>query len=419
MTDLAGNIINDERYKGRQSYENFLNLLEISGLIGDSHGYDPVHLYYQYRQSARHVEEVQLNSMFPLPVSWFYLQEKKYFVGISRLGKRSVGIADNVGFKPPQANPEPFTGIDGFVNTYGVPCLVKCGNTVLAFDFEHEQMFKLPGVDEGKIYGANLISYRSKASSGYDQVIALAFTHEIRVYDLKGNPLVTLPYHQADTEHFGSIELAINDNRDRFFVAYAPSSWIDWGERMHMPSFLEEVDAQGNVLHSYDLPPLPMHWGPRSWVDYFSDSAQAPAFWYGNLIYQKVGGLLGVKRLADNNERAFHSDWGHTQEISIRITLYSLFFAAIALIWGRRMHFSWRRAWAWAAFVLGFNLAGLLTFRLVADWPVQVRCPQCSRKRPVEKSLCPHCGGTWPAPVKRGTEIFDTTVPAPEPTLAG
>jgi len=406
VTDLAGNIINDERYTGPRSYENFLFLNEVCYLIGDSHGYDPVSLYYQYRQSERHVAEVQINSFIPLPVSWFYLQEKKYFVGISRLNKQPVGIADTAGFKPAQA-PEPFANLDGFAETYGTPCLVRNGDTVLAFDFEHEQMFQLPSVDEGKVYGAQLISFRNKDSSGYDQVIALAFAHELRIYDPKGNPLATLSYHHDDTDHYGTIELGVLGNQAGYLVEYEPSAWIGWGERNRMTSYLEEVDARGNVLHSYDLPPLPFEMTPRSWIDYIFDSTRSPALWFGNLAYQKVGGQMGDKNLADKDEAAFHEGWENTKEIATRLILYSLFFAVIALVWSRRMNFSWGRAWAWAGFVLAFNLAGLITFRLVADWPVRVRCPQCSQKRPVEEERCPHCGAGWPAPASRGTEILD------------
>ncbi len=385
VTDLAGNVIKDDRYVGRHAYENYMSLNDVSVLIGDTHGYDPVQRYYQYRESGRYVEEVELNSFYPLPVTWFYLEEKKYFVGMSNRGKSRVEIADNGGFKPPQAMPEPFPEINGFVNTYGVPCLVPTGNTVLAFNFEHEQLFELPGTDEGKIYGAQLVGFRTKAAPGYDQVIALAFANEMRVYDLKGNPLATLPYHQADLDHFGLIALGVDEDRSHYFVEYEPSIWMDWRVRNQMPSYLEEVDAQGNVLHSYNLPALPMRSTPQKWIDYLGDDGKSPAFWYGNLSYQEIGGLLGVKRLGDKAQTAFGSNWAHVRELSMRLTLYSLFFAIVALAWARRAQFPWKRAVAWAAFVFAFNLAGLITFRLVADWPVRVKCPQCSRKRPVEK----------------------------------
>jgi hypothetical protein len=120
---------------------------------------------------------------------------------------------------------------------------------------------------------------------------------------------------------------------------------------------------------------------------------------------------LGVPSLAKADDDAFHSDWGHTKEKSIRLTLYSLLFAMTALVWARGSRISWKSAWAWAALVLAFNVAGFLTFRLVADWPVRVPCPQCSRKRPVEEATCPHCHALWPLPKPNGVEIFEEKVP--------
>jgi hypothetical protein len=70
---------------------------------------------------------------------------------------------------------------------------------------------------------------------------------------------------------------------------------------------------------------------------------------------------------------------------------------------------SWRRAWA--GFLFAFNLAGLITFRLVADWPVAVPCPECGRKRLVEEMACLHCRAGWALPAPRGIEIFDAKAP--------
>lgn len=404
VTDLAGNIINDERYKGRASYENFLYLMEVSSVIGDSHGYDPVQQYYRYRQSYLHVSEVELAGYFPLPVSWFYLDEPKYFVGISKLNRQPVGIADTSGFKPPQAQPAPFAHIEGFINAYeGAPCLVADGNLVFAFDFEHEKMFEIPGAD--KVYGTRLVSYKASQSASYDEMIALAHLHELQVYDLKGNPIATLPYHR-NTDRFGAISLGVKTDRTGYFVRYSPSFWISGPERNRMPSFLEEVDAQGNILHAYDLPPLPIHLAGRTWVDYLSKRAQTPVFIFGNLIYAKVGALCGSKHLANVLNLAFGQGWQYTKETCIFSTVASLVFAMLTLAWARWMHSPWKRAWLWALFVFGFNLAGLIVFRLCADWPVRVKCPSCGRKRPVDFEKCPACGAAWPEPAREGIEIF-------------
>jgi len=65
-------------------------------------------------------------------------------------------------------------------------------------------------------------------------------------------------------------------------------------------------------------------------------------------------------------------------------------------------------------FVLAFNIVGFITFRLVADWPVRVPCPQCTRKRPIEETNCPHCQALWPTLQPNGLEIRDEKVPVAE-----
>jgi hypothetical protein len=136
---------------------------------------------------------------------------------------------------------------------------------------------------------------------------------------------------------------------------------------------------------------------------------ETPAFFYGSMIYQKIGSLLGSKRLTGALNNRLGPRWEYTKDIAIRISTLSLILAVATPLWARSRQFSWRRAWAWAGFVLAFNLAGLITFRLIADWPVLVRCPACGRKRLVNEATCVHCGATWPVPVRDGTEILEKT----------
>ncbi len=234
----------------------------------------------------------------------------------------------------------------------------------------------------------------------------------LQIYDSKGAALIALSYDpQINLDRWGAVEFGNNSRLDRFYVTYSASAWIPWEQRLKMPEYLDELDAKGNILHSYTLPPFPPEHNPRTWQQYLSESLQSPAFWFWKLAYQKVGAALGIERLVNQANNSFHTGWGHTKDVSGRVSFYSLIFAVIALAWARYAGMSWSRAWAWTVFAFAFNLAGLITFRLAADWPVRVPCPACGRKRLVEVAICPHCKTGWPTPPLRGIEIFDDKAP--------
>jgi hypothetical protein len=222
-----------------------------------------------------------------------------------------------------------------------------------------------------------------------------------------------LPYDpQVNLDRWGTLQFGPNALGDRYYLLYTASAWVPQEEKWGMPEYLDEIDAKGILLHSYTLPPLPGAPYQRTWLDYLGENLHAPAIWFWNLGYQKMGAALGIKHLVEGADFSFHTHWPRIKQISEEIVAWSLFFAAIALGWARWKGMAWRRACAWAGFVFAFNLAGLITFWIVADFPVRVSCPQCGRKRPIEERECPHCQAGWTLPVARGTEIFDDKAPA-------
>jgi hypothetical protein len=238
-------------------------------------------------------------------------------------------------------------------------------------------------------------------------VIGIALTHGLAVYDTKGALVTVLPYHQ-DMDRWGALQMGISPDLDRFYLWYSPSSWIDGHTKSLMPSYVEEMNPQGQVLHAYTLPPLQNIPRERTWQDYLSHRLQAPACFFGTILYKKIGAEMGSKRL--QGDLAWYSgNDGRREfrEVVPFILVLSLFLAAVTLVWARNAYFSWSRAWSWAAFVFAFNLAGFLTFRLAADWPRLVACPSCGRKRSTETDRCPHCGSNWLEPAPSGIEIFD------------
>jgi hypothetical protein len=266
----------------------------------------------------------------------------------------------------------------------------------------------LPG--KGPVFGIGIA--RARDNSGSSSVFGATLLDRLALYDQKGGLVAAIPYHR-DVDRWGQLSVGANVALDRFYLWYRPSAWIDGKTRQGMPSYFDEVNKQGEVLRTWKLPPLP----PRDWgadpgnliAGYF----RSPAFFFGGMAYQKIGALLGSERLAGALARSLGPDRKRTEEFGLTITLISAGLAAATLVWARRVHFSWSRAGMWAGFVLAFNVAGLIAFRLVADWPRMIPCPRCRRPRPLEEALCPHCSSGWPAPEPAGTEVFDNAAAAP------
>ena len=411
VTDLAGHPIHDVRFTGNRSYANEINLYDMTYRLGDSHGYEPGNDYFDYRRSYDYVGEIENYGPYEAPIQWFFLNTAHYAVGIDRRTKAVAEIADRSGFKPPGSPVEPFTGKQS--HWYDTPCLVQEGNDAFIYDLTREERKPLAGNGATPIYGFNLQTYSLPGGKGSNQIIAVARGHGVELFDSNGVFMTALPYDpRVNLDRWGTLQFGLNSMADRFYLVYRPSAWVPQEQKEKMPDYLDEVDAKGAILHSYTLPPLPSTPYQRTWLDYLGENFHAPAIWFWNLAYQKIGAALGIKHLVEGANFSFHSHWPRVKQISEEIVAWSFLFAAIALGWARGRGMAWRRAWAWAGFVFAFNLAGLVTFRIMADFPVRVPCPRCGRQRPIEETKCPHCQAGWSVPAPRGIEIFDDSAPA-------
>jgi hypothetical protein len=226
-------------------------------------------------------------------------------------------------------------------------------------------------------------------------------------YDLKDASLIaTLPY-QRDVDRWGELSAGLNAAKDRFYVRYQPSVWIPDKIKETMPSYLDEMSPQGQVLRSFTLPPQPESPRPQRADKFLAQRLKSPALFFGTMIYQKAGALLGNISLRDALSQQFTDDWEITKQTARWITVLSTLFAGFTLWWARRIYLSWQQAWAWAGIAFAFNLAGFLIFRLAVDWPVLVPCPACRESRPIDRESCPLCGQGWPEAKPNGTEIFE------------
>jgi hypothetical protein len=54
-----------------------------------------------------------------------------------------------------------------------------------------------------------------------------------------------------------------------------------------------------------------------------------------------------------------------------------------------------------------YGPAGVLLMVTLPDWPAQIACPACRRRRVVTREHCEHCGASHALPTLDGTEVFE------------
>jgi len=402
--DLAGNPVNDPRLFKGMSDRNVIQFIPLTAGIDVSHQ-DKRFIYYNgggYRNTANYLESVYAYESVSSE-NWYYLPHERQLVGFNPYNRIRIGAFGADGFapdsKPVRGFSSPLVG-----SQYGqISTFARVGNQALYIDYGQRT---LTTIFQGQpIFAVQQISSYT-ADPALQNTVAIALQDKIVLVDKTGKLVGTLPYHY-DVNLWGALQIGVKSAKDPIYIIYSPTSWLKPEVSDQMPSHLEAVDFNGNMLKSYLLPHLHRPNDPRTWQQFITENLQTPTYYIGEMVYDRIGAMLGIKHLIQRD-----ADWrgprqGEVRDHVPRILLLSFILAGVALGWARRRQFSWGEAWRWAGFTFLFNLSGLITFRLVADWPVCIKCPSCGRPRRVDQDTCPHCAAAWPKPTVDGTEIVD------------
>lgn len=403
VTDPEGKPVSDPKLQPDRVRNQIDYLNQLCSYVGDSHGWKPWQGTRSYRDSGTYL---WANSPYQYPrmEQWFQLVKQKSLICYLPNLKVPVERLDRRGFQPPSSPPVPFPPDVG-ISTVNQDCYSLDDPAGVRFAFlARREILDLALPAPGPVYGVD--TAWSSSGQGTVRVTGVALPSGVALYDEKGGQTGMLPYHQ-DMDRWGRLSLGVGANGGTFYLWYQPSMWIDGKTQKTMPSHVEVMDAKGQVLNAYVLPPLPEFPGQVSLDTFLTRRLQSPAFFFGNMLYKKIGAEFGSVRLKNALARQFGAGWPVTKETGIWSGALSLLLAAATFSWARRTHFSRGRTWAWTVFVLAFNLAGFITFRLAADWPRLVRCFGCGKRRAVNAENCPSCQKAWPVPPPTGTEIFD------------
>jgi hypothetical protein len=396
VTDINGKVVTDERYVGNNTYQNLCQIEPLAevGIADEYLSTEPRNLRNHVRLVMQSYGDKEL---------WYQLVLQNYFIGYDKLSRRCVGLFDADGFKPAGSKPRPFpeplkTSEFGYL-------LYWSGPQLYAFDFSERTMTPLFHAQDGTIFygAANLV-----ATDKGDKLtrVIVAMSDALRLLDSQGSLLSTIPYLH-DPATWPDIWLAASPKLDRIYLQYSPDFWFRPSPRpiRELPVYLDVVDAGGNVLHTYSHPSDDFVSSP-GWEERLStvSSPLLPAL-AGTIYHRFVPAPPTISYFAMMSYPTPALDMKISDLAIIAVITAAL--GVLTFIWARGVDFPLGRAVRWALFVFCFGLPGLIAFRLSADWPVRVRCPQCGRKRSIETEVCPHCHQAWPIPHSTGAEIFE------------
>jgi hypothetical protein len=404
VEELDGSTPTSANYKPDRVRNHTPYLNSACSYIGDSHGLNLGWRPNRYRMTMSYLTASPPISD-PEPEQWFQLVKEPSFVGMSLRSRMPVARLDEHGFQPVNTPPTPFPR-DVTIQPYGGLDYTLWSPTRLRFaDFRRRKIIEVPLPSPGPIYGVTTAS--AQTDSGRAGATVVALRTAMAFYDGRDERLVALvPYHR-DTDRWGQINVGISPGLDRFYLWYHPSVWLPYEEQLTMPSYVDETDAQGNVLHTYTVPPAPRTRYFPTPITSLVSRGQSPAFFFGTMLYERFGGMTQITAFRKRHPAYFGGSASDAKRTAIIVVLGSLLCAGVTLYWARRAQFDWPSAWRWAGLALAFNIAGLIMFRLVADWPRLVACAACQRRRPIHLARCPHCAQGWPSVEPTGAEIFD------------
>jgi hypothetical protein len=405
VTDMNGKVVTDERYVGNESYSNLIQMEALSfDLRGESVLNPDSYLLAHPRNLRNYV--VPTEDDYQSKERWYQLVEENYFIGYDKLSRRCVGICDAEGFKPAGAAPKPFPRkIMDSILFFQAPIVFWSGPELYSIDFAERKLNSLLNSGNGTIYGA--ASLFDLSNRGQPMPVAVALQNEVLVVDAQGQTLATLPYRHDAAKNPG-LSIGRNVTLGRYYLQYEPSYF---GESLvlnpaDLPTFLDETDAQGNVLHTYSRALNNITAVPPGWLDRLTTYTLP---FLPVIVATSYHAIVPPSAINFDDETSLYPHYGlKLASIGLVIVLVlAALLAVLTLVRARRVGFSEKRARQWALFVFCFGLPGLLTFRLASDWPARVRCPRCGGKRPIEAEMCPLCREPWDAPPSTGVEIFD------------
>ncbi|MDR3402089.1 MAG: hypothetical protein P4L99_06280 [Chthoniobacter sp.] len=411
-TDPDGKPFTEPKYHLDRVRSYTLGMNRATSYVGDPHGW---HYRWQreaYRESQNYIYALQSYS-HPRLEQWFHIYGGTHYAGVLPVERRVFAQLGAKGFAPAEAAVPAFSDQTTIEQSGSAILFIADRETLRYVRLSKREITPLALPAPGPIYGMSHIWARVPSGSVDFKGVALGTM--MAIYDDKGQVAATVPYHY-DVDRWGQLSVGVLPSMDRFVLLYEPSIWIDGKTRKTMPIYCDLVDAKGNVLQSYAYQATPREVYSTTWGSFLADRLNSPAFFFGEMLYQRVGSACGSLRL----RQAWQDHWGEntksTDERARVIALVALVLAVVTFFWARRAQVPLRLTLAWTVAVLLLGLGGFVMFWLTGARPRTVACPACRRPRRIDHEQCSQCGAAWPAHAADDTEIIDhplVRVPVP------
>lgn len=357
-----------------------------------------------YRSTNRYFRFVRQGGGFV----WYYVSRKGRIEQYSEETRRPVGSIGPDGFVP--VGVETTERFDGArftrIGLGTVPQLLAYQQAVYRIDCLQGTITEILTAkpDEPILHAGDFDILYGLALGTENEFIFIGNTGDVRIRS---------PF-EYDRETYPNVTLFMGSNRDRFYVWYSPTRFgIKRTERDALQDVIVEISDDGMELARYTIPSRLTYPSsdPPTYAGLFGSVFPIilPIVLIGyNLACVFAGSmeahlwLEGIVREVTQMGPSFTSLFGISLLVSIAVSVL------VCVVIGRRHAFSRRRIGWWCVVMVLSGPAGLLTMRALLDWPARETCPNCGKKRVVNRDLCEHCDAPFARPERDGTEIFDT-----------
>ncbi|HSI11338.1 MAG TPA: hypothetical protein VK961_04810 [Chthoniobacter sp.] len=246
LTELDGTSITDERYTGNEAGANLIYPSFLTSNLKSELVFSQAEIGSGPPREAQNYLEVVQGTQGEGEY-WYYLVGKNYFVGYDKLNRRPAGICDRDGFHSVGTTPKPFPiPLANFSRGSDLPPLFWAEGQLYRMDFGDRRMQRLFTAPTGRIYAVMGLSSGNKTI-----YFALALENSLQLLDPLGAPIVSIPYSH-DVNVWNSLSACTLPGGDRIFVQYTPDDKLSMDLSLPArPTFFDEYDRQGKLLHSY------------------------------------------------------------------------------------------------------------------------------------------------------------------------
>ena len=359
-----------------------------------------------YRSTERFVVPLAAGDYRQQSTTWYYVPAARCALGYGRYTRKLEGILGPTGFtKPSVPNAPRFEAEYPFRQDWENKEIYRFPQNVYWMDpaastVSHIYTAKQPGDIQGVcVTSGTNPNLTSKA-------IVVATADGFHATTTQGKPLFTTP-REYNPALYNTVSASMTPDGKHFFFRYSASP------KARLPEYVTQVSSAGVVEKRSTLPALTENAStvlpPVPFGEFGLLAPPLPLL--GLMSYLEIGHRLGDHSIENMRQAFYASDMAGVLHLAIVLSVLSvlsgLLSAVLAWLIARRCVLSVRDRWLWAFGIFWLGPYGIFMLLALREWPVRVPCPNCGRKRSVQRELCEYCGAEFVRPLPDGTEIFD------------